>query len=75
MAQTKPLRCYLNNEDYKALRLASMSGKVNADFTRSSGGDVEFKTKDPHKLCRDLNRVIDPGAVTWHEIFDLPYTF
>lgn len=69
------LTCYLNDADYRSLRLASMQGKFSDNFVRSEGGDVTFKTSDPHKLCRDLDGVIDAGATTWHDVFGILPSF
>lgn len=64
-----------SSEDYKALRLAGMKGQLTANFIHSEGGDVTFTTNKPHQLCQQLSKIIDAGASSWHEIFDITPVF
>lgn len=71
--KTWTLTVNLSPADYDRLRKANMRGEVDASFTSTDGGDVTFRTKNARKLCKQLESIIDPGATSWADIFDITH--
>lgn len=57
----------LSREDYQKLRLASMYGHFDHEFTQN-GTKVTVKTKRPQALVQDLEKLFDSGETSWSEI-------
>ncbi len=54
---------HLNENDYSAIRSASMRGKFVHDFERElESGTVTFTCENIRKLKQDLDKVIDFGT-------------
>lgn len=65
----------LNDTEYKTLRRAKMRGDFSHPYKTvevSPGhNNVTFKTSDPKKLARDLEKIIDAGETSWAEILNI----
>jgi len=62
---------YLNNDDYQTLRKASMQGKFPFKFSREIDGDTTIFTKNPNKMARALDNIIDFGATSPWDVLDI----
>lgn len=75
MPTTRVLTAHFDHDDWQAIRAASMRGKLDASFTRAANGDVTFTM--PYglpplaKFIRQINAIVDFGATTAAEIFDV----
>lgn len=61
---------HITEQEYQDLRQASMRGKLEADFEMINS-TVRFTTRNPKRLCEELQRIIDAGETSWYEIFDV----
>lgn len=61
----------IDDADYQQIRRASMRGNFNHKFSRKTNGDVRFTTRQPQRLAKDLEKIIDSGETSWTDILDI----
>lgn len=64
-------RATVSESDYQAIRMASMRGGFNHEFSRNDHNEVKFKTKNPKLLISELEQIVSSGETSWNEIFGI----
>lgn len=65
------LTANFSDVEYQDIRSAGMRGKLDGTFTRASNGDVTFRVINPWRFCGELERVVDFGATSAIDVFEL----
>lgn len=71
----KTYRANIDDKEYQMIRKASMRGNFDHKFSRKTNGDVTFSSRNPQKLVRDLEKLIDSGASSWYEILGIDQVY